>query len=59
MTLNIFVILLIGGGNNLEKFLFFRGFYCSIVPLVHKGNNNFEIMFPFCFDFVDVRGFDG
>jgi len=55
MTLNIYVILLIGGGNNLEMFLFF----CvgSIVPLVHKGNN-FEIMLPFCFDFVDVRGFD-
>jgi hypothetical protein len=38
-------------------FVFFCGFYCSIVALVHKGNN-FEIVFPFCFDFVDVWGFD-
>ncbi len=52
------MILLIGGGNNLEMYLFFfGGFYCSIVPLVHKGKN-FEIVFPFCFDFVDVWGFD-
>ncbi len=49
------MILLIGGGNNLEMFLLFVG---SIVLLVHKGNN-FEIVFPFCFDFVDVKGFDG
>ncbi len=47
MTLNIFVILLIGGGNNLEMFLFF--FVGSIVLLLHWciRATTLKLCFPF------------